>query len=921
MSLGCHILENIRAGDSLFQAKSRIASVRDGGIHVLNNGTDRVYVYDKSCRRQVVTLKLPDACLCCDIAFVQGQCCLLCGLRDGRILSCSLQLWCQQQKKKKRKRGQDEENNGAEAEVTTGKDKRKIHNGGGGGGIDDDIFGDLLAEDEATLQEAGGWDGDEMFSNEMEEFYQALGDVIQEVGDDCVVLAREGLESFTLINDHIIACCRESQGWRVSLHECRPDLGHKGLFRCEGTPAYSTLLLDAWDGAEDHTHVSHIRHPSSQSNNQSQETRDETTDEPPSSPLLYMVMSASTRDHTSHLLMQSSSVLTMSDALFDALFGSEVNLLESPVVLISLPDGRVFSLLLAACHTHRVRLLHHSTQPVEHIFAVTCTGTPTQSNSDYLAMVCGDGQIITFHVSSADSEIATETTHYTGGGVRAASATKNVLLCATSCDLAILTFNLSPRGNTLDMTSHYHSVSGLEAVCALKESSNSYKLLALKKNGTVLHLSVPSGEANSPKDSSISPVDAGQRIKELLHSIKEITSKMAALTKSDHEQSAVLEELSKAHHIVSLVGDRKSSRAFDCRARVICIPENGQRTVRVECSVKNNMEWVLSRGWTLVATLASHGMQAEGCVGHGRCDTSRYIPLIDFAPGSSLAITYGVGERRTAVSFPISVRFSLLFDGAALPGSIQCRTLNEKSGSFFHLDDQHLGTVFAIGTSIIDHLDALQPVQQSFHDRTNPGYKPQLGGSSHNANSGYVRGTSRKFAPFSVSNENQVPVSPGLSDSVDMSLCASLLKALTKGDKSPLEQLLPLLLPSNTQIQVKGHCFEAETPGGCLVSFQVVNSTSPEVVLLKITSSDSAVTKQLAEAVHRRLKNCELIQSPLTLDIETLNRELKSIEAHQAQLQAIQDQVTLGIQESETLRIAEELTGIYRNIREQLVVH
>lgn len=275
------------------------------------------------------------------------------------------------------------------------------------------------------------------------------------------------LERLMMVNDSLVTCCREGVGWRIAVHPCQMN---KESFTCDKNPLYSTLIFGADVESSHHALNGHA----SSSNQNPADSTDEEMDATVGVGVYGLVSSSS--HGNSSMMMQSCSTLVMSDALFDAMWGSEANLVDSPVIIITLPDGCVYSILLKSFHStsfssssaKAIRLLCRSLEPVTHVCIVSYSNRSKLAGSGLgcLVLVGAGGQLMIFYGDSTDSNCTEISRLHTSASISAAVETKDTLICASNHDLSFITFHL--KDAVLQMTMNSCSMPGLAAMALLK---------------------------------------------------------------------------------------------------------------------------------------------------------------------------------------------------------------------------------------------------------------------------------------------------------------------------------------------------------------------------------------------------------------------------------------------------------------------
>eukprot|EP00057_Strongylocentrotus_purpuratus_P016551 XP_011671025.1 PREDICTED: uncharacterized protein LOC100889137 [Strongylocentrotus purpuratus] len=768
---------------------------------------------------------------------------------------------------------------------------------------EEDIFRDLLGGGDGSS--SANKDENQDASNILfQEFMQAVEPVTM-VDEQKIMLHMNNLERLMMVNDSLVTCCREGVGWRIAVHPCQMN---KDSFTCDKNPLYSTLIFGADVESSHHALNGHA----SSSNQNPGDSNDEEVDAT-AGVGVYGLVSSSSHGNSS-TMMQSCAILVMSDALFDAMWGSEANLVDSPVIIITLPDGCVYSILLKSFHptsfssssAKAIRLLCRSLEPVTQVCILSYSNRSNLAGSglDCLVLVGAGGQLMIFYGDPTDSNCTEISRLHTSASISSAVGTKDTLICASNFDLSFITFHM--KDAVLQMTMDRCSMPGLAAMALLKGTSSSYRVLAVKKNGTVLHLSLPSEHTTDIDHAEISSTAARQRVHEALRNMQEVSSKMAALTRLGSRQRAVLEELSSAHHIVCQTWE--TSHAFELESRVECILENGHKRTKVSCKVTNCTSWTMSHGWTLMGTV-SGDCDERSKVSGSRYHRTKSIPLVKFVPKTSMMLSFVLDESGMASSWPLTVQCSLCLDlSALLEDTLQKEDISNIAESSVTLDGEIEGAVFLIGSSKVDALDSLQQ-------------RDQRGAGTERRYQGYDwTGTAFGQVPGGPKQQESSAARDKMA-SITIQLDKNLLCSHTDdGSRIPSKQVLQQLLPSNQSVMVKDSCIEAVTPCGCLVSIQALEPNA-EVISLQITSSDEEITRGLVEAIHRRVKNSKLMSAGFRVDLEKMNKEASIVEGHLGKLISISDQLTSDKSREDLILLVNELIHLHGNIRSQMILH
>ncbi|XP_012888594.1 PREDICTED: Fanconi anemia-associated protein of 100 kDa [Dipodomys ordii] len=410
-------------------------------------------------------------------------------------------------------------------------------------------------------------------------------------------------------------------------------------------------------------------------------------------PVLCCMFPPGARDPHGH--SQGHGGFVLKEALFGLLFGADATLLESPVILCGLPDGQLCCVVLKALATSRsapgdpkalVKILHHLEEPAVFIGALK-TERPAEEaaeevlpeegqHSDCLVALGHQGRALAIKASWNESgSLVPELREYwlPGPMLCAACGAGGRVYLSTPLDLCVV--DLAQGSAPSDPQQPHRDLGSLPlelcptslSICSVLTLSVSSRtpaggteLLALTAKGRLVSCSV---DLNSKKTDSarVSVANAGQRIKELLSGIGDISERVSFLKKAVDQRNKALTSLNEAMNVsCALLSSREGPRPVSCTTTTAWSRVQLQDVLMATCLLENSSCFSLERGWTLcVQVLASASALDLGAAGPAVTYT---IPVDSLGPGSRREVTLPLGPSESGeFELPVTVSCTLFY--------------------------------------------------------------------------------------------------------------------------------------------------------------------------------------------------------------------------------------------------------------------
>ncbi|KAM5273172.1 Fanconi anemia core complex-associated protein 100 [Ctenodactylus gundi] len=382
-------------------------------------------------------------------------------------------------------------------------------------------------------------------------------------------------------------------------------------------------------------------------------------------------------------------------ALFGLLFGADATLLESPVILCGLPDGQLCSVVLKALVTSRsapgdpktlIKILHHLEEPVVFLGALetepqaeeAVARAPPREDaaSDCLVALGHRGRTLAIKASwDKAGNLVPELREY---------CLRGPVLCALcgggghlyhSTPMGLSVVDLAPGGASADSQPPTGGPGGLPlmlcpvslGICSVLTLSLSSRapaggteLLALSARGRLMTCRLDLS-AETPAPQRATAANTGQKIKELLSGIGDVSERVSFLKKAVGQRNKALASLSEAMNVsCALLSHREGARPISCTTSTAWSRLQLQDVLVATCLLDNSSSYSLDQGWTLcIQVLSSSSALHLDSAGSAVTYT---IPVDRLGPGGQREVTLPLGPSESgALDLPVTVTCTLFY--------------------------------------------------------------------------------------------------------------------------------------------------------------------------------------------------------------------------------------------------------------------
>ena len=243
------------------------------------------------------------------------------------------------------------------------------------------------------------------------------------------------------------------------------------------------------------------------------------------------------------------------------------------------------------------------------------------------------------------------------------------------------------------------------------------QLIAALTNGKIVVLNFLLANSHSNQSQPITADAAGQRMKELLHAINNVSARMNQLSIISTRQDKVIEELNKACHLAGqlLGGHFESHDASVLQTQVQCVyqDEGSQCHVSLQCKVTNRTSFLLSRGWSLIVCVRGQQDWPVEDSGKSCMQLTKTVQLKDFEPGKTSTVCVSLEAMIYPLQLPLEMRCHLYFNLSDFVSNISgkhgTRHNNESNGT--ELNES--GAVLTFACKTVDILMMLRSVRSN----------------------------------------------------------------------------------------------------------------------------------------------------------------------------------------------------------------
>ncbi|XP_005350913.1 Fanconi anemia core complex-associated protein 100 [Microtus ochrogaster] len=372
----------------------------------------------------------------------------------------------------------------------------------------------------------------------------------------------------------------------------------------------------------------------------------------------------------------------LEEALFGLLFGADATLLQSPVILCGLPDGQLCCVVLKALVTCElapgdpkvlVKILHHLEEPVVFIGALRAEPhaeeeareLPSNENvhSDCLVALGHQGRTLAIKASWSESgNLVPELREYSlpGPVLCAACGRNGRMYHSTPSNLCVVDvarrdtpWNLEkPDGVTGGLPSMLCpaslSICSVVTLCvSTRASTGSTELLALSSKGRLISC-VLDLNSEVPVPAKMAVANAGQKIKELLLDIGDVSERVSFLKKAVDQRNKAITSLNEAMNVsCALLSSQDGARPISCTIATSWSRLELRDMLMATCTLENSSSFSLDQGWTLCIQVltSSSALDLDGA---GSAFTYT-IPVDRLGPGSRREVTLPLGPSESGM--------------------------------------------------------------------------------------------------------------------------------------------------------------------------------------------------------------------------------------------------------------------------------
>ncbi|XP_062383043.1 Fanconi anemia core complex-associated protein 100 [Sardina pilchardus] len=448
-------------------------------------------------------------------------------------------------------------------------------------------------------------------------------------------------------------------------------------------------------------------------------------------------------------LSGSPGCFLLEPVLFSLLFGVDAALVNSPVVLLGLPDGRLCYLPVRIPTSSTpggkragLRVLHSLEQPVAFVgtssssssSSSVATGTGGCSPRSLVAIgQTGRVLLVTANEGGAEGKVARFSEFSVRGPVVCVCPSSSHVYYSTATDLLSLKLDVPSTSSSSSSSSSSDqprppdpptptpvslNVCGVIAMTLASSDlteGGAVELLALSRRGRLQKIRLPQGTTGSSVARLPSSL-AGQRVKDLLAGIGNVWERASALKDTVQHRNKSLRLLNQVLNVCSLMSNQKAEKqACDHQLPISChgvtswscVLQND--SLMLTCTLENNSAFTLEHGWSLCV----HIYHLSGSFTADRENPSRTytFPVQKLSSGQKLDVTLPLGSGHS-LSLPLTVHCSLMFSMCSL-GSPEDPNLPENTGILENIQPSSIPTrqsnciCLHLNTLTVDLLDAL----------------------------------------------------------------------------------------------------------------------------------------------------------------------------------------------------------------------
>lgn len=702
--------------------------------------------------------------------------------------------------------------------------------------------------------------------------------VLNIVSDDSIVLTNFSLQAFTIVEKILVTLSLHKSIWSFDLYE-EPGSRPLRKLACFQVATVNSCSLNI-------------------------------TDKDKSPPVLTCIYP---KGYTSVNSQQSDLHPYLEPRLFRLLFGVDASLVNSPVILCGLPDGRIccFPLLVPTLAGPRgeqrspIRVLQSLEQPI--VFVGTCVSGEHGPQCFIAVGQRGKLLMVRSKQASSDGKEADYSfnEHSVRGPVLCVCVDDKRLYYSSLNDLHTLQFTTISSSEATGTESQLQALTsdslGVCRVIALARpltnTTGSVQLMGISLSGRLLRVNLPqaSAKGNVPR---LPPSLAGQRVKDLLASIGNIWERAESLKHKLQEKNESLKRLNQVINVCSLLldthGNEKklnmgTKHPISCHGVARWSSLLQRDSLTLACVLENSSGCTLEHGWTL-------------CI--------QVHPLSQYSNIESSSRTYSFPLKKLDSDQKLDVTIPLeTVDGLSLPVKVYC-SLTFSLSNLFSPEASSLGvsqlltemgSISApLNSLTVDWLDALR-LEGSFshgnirHNSVRDGIQAFLRARGALTKDSDTTSKSGPVAVLIRVSSELLKAKLHISVTSSSETCVSVLNWLVS----------PEVMGQTKPVQSPVVC--AYSPDGCSVKIMAKEVTlgdlcseGPlEVLEIRVESTSVAAVCGLHHAILRRLqvllrdstvKCCHTKQ----LKAQSLCEAVRHVESLYKDLQDAQNQAALG---------------------------
>ncbi|XP_039596035.1 Fanconi anemia core complex-associated protein 100 isoform X1 [Polypterus senegalus] len=318
--------------------------------------------------------------------------------------------------------------------------------------------------------------------------------------------------------------------------------------------------------------------------------------------------------------------------LFTLLFGVDATMLDSPVILCGFLDGQVYYLPLRQSVTCTddlrsrnsvFRMLYHLGQPVRFIGAML----PNDKGNSTLLLVGHYGKIIQIKTEyHCEGSLPNFIERNILGPVISVHSSATHIYYSTPSDLMTLPLSNTSEESTSSVSDapaiennlvlffqspHSLNVCKIIAVsCPTEMQTGEVELVAFSLAGKLMKIRISRGPSKT-NSSRLSTAQTGQRIKDLLSGIGNVSDRASLLKSKIQSKNDSLKRLNRVFNICCMLQSCQERKEENCKETVHCHVVAKwnhlllQDSLNLTCALENSSSYILEEGWMLCVEVKS----------------------------------------------------------------------------------------------------------------------------------------------------------------------------------------------------------------------------------------------------------------------------------------------------------------------------